>query len=141
MNSSVPLSYPMTSGSPPVFSISLSDHSFSELAASFARICDHSRPLGRLLFFSKRSSRVFNNSSFCADEKSFLPIVFFVFAAAALFIVAPILKAFTPQKRNTTNQQNRSYTQLRSSSPTFSPAPTDRRASSHRPKVLEQWSD
>src|ERR1700675_4217484 len=47
-----------TSGSPPVLSISLSDHSFSALASSFACTLAHSRPLWRFMFFSKRAFNV-----------------------------------------------------------------------------------
>src|SRR5262249_42003321 len=53
MYSPVFLSWPTTSGSPPVLSISLSDHSFSVFASSFACTSAHSRPLWRFLFFFK----------------------------------------------------------------------------------------
>src|SRR5215470_8533868 len=55
MYSPVFLSWPTTSGSPPVLSISLSDHSFSAVASSFACTLAHSRPLWRFMFFSKRA--------------------------------------------------------------------------------------
>src|SRR5258705_6813110 len=60
MYSPVFLSRPTTSGSPPVLSISLSDHSFSVLASSFACTLAHSRPLWRVIFFSKSDFYVFS---------------------------------------------------------------------------------
>src|ERR1700737_60542 len=61
----------MTSGSPPVLSISLSDHSFSALASSFAFTLAHSRPLWRFIFFSKRAFKALSNSSRCSGDNSF----------------------------------------------------------------------
>src|SRR5438876_12376168 len=66
------LSNPTTSGSPPVLSISLSDHSFSALASSFACTLAHSRPLWRFRFFSKRSFNALRSSSRCFGDNSFL---------------------------------------------------------------------
>src|SRR5438477_7140082 len=80
MYSPVFLSWPTTSGSPPVLSISLSDHSFSALASSFAWTLAHLRPLWRFMFFSKRSFNALSSSSRCFGDNSFL--LFFV-----LFIV------------------------------------------------------
>src|SRR5882762_1265469 len=77
----------MTSGSPPVLSISLSDHSFSALASSFACTLAHSRPLWRFMFFSKRAFNALSSSSRCSGDKSFLlPLVFC--ALVALIVVA-----------------------------------------------------
>src|SRR4030043_500160 len=76
MYSPVLLSRPTTSGSPPVLSISLSDHSFSVLASSFACNLAHSRPLWRFIFFSKRAFNALISSSRCSGDNSFLfPIV------------------------------------------------------------------
>src|SRR6266508_3930036 len=72
MYSPVFLSWPTTSGSPPVLSISLSDHSFSALASSFACTLAHSRPLWRFRFFSKRSLNALSSSSRCFGDNSFL---------------------------------------------------------------------
>src|ERR1700737_4809665 len=72
MYSPVFLSNPTTSGSPPVLSISLSDHSFSVLASSFACTLAHSRPLWRFMFFSKRAFNALSSSSRCSGDKSFL---------------------------------------------------------------------
>src|ERR1700757_685330 len=88
MTSSVFLSWPTTSGSPPVLSISLSDHSFSGLASSFACTCAHSRPLWRLMFFSKRAFNALSSSSRCSGDKSFLLLLMFR-ALVALIVVAP----------------------------------------------------
>src|SRR3989344_3690547 len=69
MYSPVFLSWPTTSGSPPVRSISESDHSNSPpppvggLASSFACTLFHSRPLWRFMFFSKRAFNTLSNSS------------------------------------------------------------------------------
>src|SRR5262249_7245208 len=67
MYSPVFLSWPTTSGSPPVLSISLSDHSFSVFASSFACTSAHSRPLWCFFFFQKWffNSFVFFFSFFC----------------------------------------------------------------------------
>src|SRR5882724_2865532 len=72
MYSPVFLSNPTTSGSPPVLSISLSDHSFSVLTSSFACTFAHSRPLWRFMFFSKRASNALSRSSRCSGDKFFL---------------------------------------------------------------------
>src|SRR5437773_4753045 len=72
MYSPVFLSCPTTSGSPPVLSISLSDHSFSVLASSFACTLAHSRPLWRFMFFSKRAFNALSSSSRCSRDNSFL---------------------------------------------------------------------
>src|SRR6266852_5417655 len=72
MYSPVFLSWPTTSGSPPVLSISLSDHSFSALASGFACTLAHSRPLWRFMFFSKRAFNALSSSSRCSGDKAFL---------------------------------------------------------------------
>src|SRR6184192_2178875 len=87
MYSAVFLSWPTTSGSPPVFSISLSDHSFSALASSFACSLAHSRPLWRFMFFSKRAFNALSSSSRCSGDKSFLSLLMFP-ALVALIVVA-----------------------------------------------------
>src|SRR5438093_7852830 len=65
------LSSPTTSGSPPVLSISLSDHSFSASTSSFACTLVHSRPLWRFMFFSKRAFNALSSSSRCSGDKLF----------------------------------------------------------------------
>src|SRR5580700_6642406 len=87
MYSPVLLSWPTTSGSPPVLSISLSDHSFSVLAASFACTSANSRPLWRFMFFSKRAFNALSSSSRCSGDKSFLLLLRFR-ALVALIVVA-----------------------------------------------------
>src|SRR5882762_5269871 len=87
MYSPVFLSNPTTSGSPPVLSISLSDHSFPALASSFACTLSHSRPLWRFMFFSKRAFNVLSSSSRCSGDKSFLLLLMFR-ALVALIVVA-----------------------------------------------------
>src|SRR5215470_8518376 len=72
MYSPVFLSWPTTSGSPPVLSISLSDHSFSAVASSFACTLAHSRPLWRFMFFSKRAFNALSSSLRCSGNKSLL---------------------------------------------------------------------
>src|SRR3981081_2124736 len=86
MYSPVFLSWPTTSGSPPVLSISLSDHSFSALASSFACTLSHSRPLGRFMFFSKRAFNALSSSARCCGDKSFLLLL--MFRALVALIVA-----------------------------------------------------
>src|SRR6266404_3216356 len=81
------LSNPTTSGSPPVLSISLSDHSFSALASSFACTLSHSRPLWRFMFFSKRAFNTLSSSSRCPGAKSSLLLLMFR-VLTALMIVA-----------------------------------------------------
>src|SRR5229473_3986818 len=66
------LSTPTTSGSPPVLSISLSDHSFSVFASSFACTLAHSRPLWRFTFFSNRAFNALSSSTRCSGDNSFL---------------------------------------------------------------------
>src|SRR5580765_4192911 len=68
MYSPVFLSRPTTSGSPPVRSISLRDHSFSVLASSFACTAAQSKPSWRFMFFSKRACNVLSSSSLCFFE-------------------------------------------------------------------------
>src|ERR1700730_3102408 len=87
MYSPVFLSLPTTSGSPPVFSISLSDHSFSALASSFACTLAHSRPLWRFMFFSKRAFNAPSNFLRCSGDKSFL-LLLMSNAFIALIVVA-----------------------------------------------------
>src|SRR5712691_9990310 len=77
MYSPVFLSWPTTSGSPPVLSISLSDHSFSALTSSFACTLTHSRPLWRFMFFSKRAFNALSSSSRYSGDKSFLLLLMF----------------------------------------------------------------
>src|SRR5438034_10162738 len=72
MYSPVFLSNPTTSGSPPLLSISLSDHSFSVFASSFACTLAHSRPLWRLMFFSKRAFNALSSSLRCSGDNIFL---------------------------------------------------------------------
>src|SRR3990172_9644242 len=72
MYSPVFLLDPTTSGSPAVLSISLSDHSFSVLASSFACTLAHSRPLWRFMFSSKRAFSALSSSSRCSGDNSFL---------------------------------------------------------------------
>src|SRR5206468_3716119 len=72
-------SWPTTSGSPPVFSISCNDHSLSVFASSFARTFAHSRPRWRSMFFRKRASNTRSSSSLCPAERSFLlSLLFFI---------------------------------------------------------------
>src|ERR1700730_88425 len=87
MYSPVFLSNPTTSGSPPVLSISLSDHSLSALASSFACTLSHSRPLWRFMFFSKRAFNALSSSSRSSGDKSFLLLLMFR-ALVALIVVA-----------------------------------------------------
>src|ERR1043165_801656 len=63
MYSPVFLSKPTTSGSPPVLSISLSDHSFLGSPSSFACTLVQSRPLWRFMFFSKRAFSVVSSAA------------------------------------------------------------------------------
>src|ERR1700722_5177887 len=86
MYSPVFLSWPTTSGSPPVLSISLSDHSFSVLVSSFARILAHSRSLWRFMFFSKRAFNALSSSSRFSGDNSFLLLMFR--ALVVLIVVA-----------------------------------------------------
>src|ERR1700736_970589 len=87
MYSPVFLSWPTTSGSPTVLSISLSDHSFSALTSSFACTLAHSRPLWRFMFFSKRVFNALSSSSRCSGDRSFLLLLMFR-ALVALIVVA-----------------------------------------------------
>jgi len=87
MHSPVFSSWPTTSGSPPVLSISLSDHSFSALTSSFACTFAHSRPLWRFMFFSKRAFNALSSSSRCSGDKSFLLLLMFR-ALIALIVIA-----------------------------------------------------
>src|ERR1041384_1712698 len=75
------------SGSPPVLSISLSDHSFSGLASSFACTLAHSTPLWRFMLLSKRAFKPASSSSRCFGDKSFLLLL--MFRAFEAFIVVP----------------------------------------------------
>src|SRR6185436_15937816 len=86
MYSPVFLSRPITSGSPPVLSISLSDRSFSVLVSSFACTFGHSRPLWRFMFFSKRAFNSLSSSSRCPGDNSFLLLL-------GLFILASIYRS------------------------------------------------
>src|SRR6266700_4019578 len=89
MYSPVFLSWPTTSGSPPVLSISLSDHSFSALASSFACTLSHSRPLWRFMFFSKRAFNALSSSSSRSGDKPFLLLLMFR-ALIALMIASRV---------------------------------------------------
>src|SRR5882757_4573378 len=75
MNRLVFLSWPTTSGSPPVFSISLSDQSFSGFASSRACTLAHSRPLWRFMFFSKRVFNVSSSVLSCPADNFFLLLI------------------------------------------------------------------
>src|SRR5438876_711889 len=92
MYSPVFLSCPTTSGSPPVLSISLSDHSFSALTSSFACTLAHSRSLWRFVFFSKRAFNALSSSSHCPGDRSFLWLLMFR-AFIALIVVASRLSS------------------------------------------------
>src|SRR5947199_1509630 len=84
MYSPVFLSCPTTSASPPVLSISWSDHSFSVFASSFACTVAHSRPLWRSMFFSKRAFNALSSSSRCSGANCFLLVLtFFIFLLQA----------------------------------------------------------
>src|SRR2546429_6443062 len=87
MYSPVFLSCPTTSGSPPVLSISLSDHSFSVLASSFACILAHSRPLWRFMFFFKKAFLAFKNFFHFFFCKTFF--FFFIFFFFFVFLMFP----------------------------------------------------
>src|SRR6202040_2124660 len=100
MYSLVFLSRPTTSGSPPVLSISLSDHSFSALTSSFACTLAHSRPLWRFMLSSKRAFSALSSSSRRCGDKSFLLLLMFR-AFVALIVVASrgsyqLLRCATP---------------------------------------------
>src|ERR1035441_6844116 len=69
------LSSPPTSGSPPVRSISWSDHNFSAWASSRACTLAQSRPLWRFRFFSNRAFNVLSSSSRCFGDNSFLLVL------------------------------------------------------------------
>src|SRR5215471_21103046 len=77
MYSPVFLSWPTTSGSPPVRSISLSDHIFSEFPSSLAWTLAHCRPLWRFILSSNRAFKVLRSSSRCFGDRSFLTLLFF----------------------------------------------------------------
>src|SRR3981081_799552 len=94
MYSPVFLSWPTTSGSPPALSISLSDHSFSALASSFACTLSHSRPLWRFMFFSKRAFNALSSSSRCSGDRSFL--LRLMFRALVALIVLASRAAYLP---------------------------------------------
>src|SRR5436309_919887 len=90
MYSPVFLSWPTASGSPPVLSISSSDHSFSVLASSFACTLAHSRPLWRFMFFSKPAFNALSSSSRCSGDNSFLLLlVFFIRSSFIVGVHAP----------------------------------------------------
>src|SRR5437773_1574643 len=83
------LSSPTTSGSPPVRSISLSDHSFSASTSSFACTLAHSRPLWRFMFFSKRAFNALSSASRCSGDKSFLLLLMFRALVALILVASP----------------------------------------------------
>ncbi len=62
------------SGSPPVLSISLRDHSFSPPAGGYSLACTlaHSTPLLRFMLFSKRAFNALSSASHCSGDNSFL---------------------------------------------------------------------
>src|SRR2546427_8558425 len=101
MYSPVLLSRPTTSGSPPVLSISLSDHSFSVLASSFACTLAHSRPLWRFMFFSKRAFNAPSSSSRCSGDKSFLLLLMFRALVALIVVASPRFLSVTPPRSAT----------------------------------------
>src|ERR1043165_6054083 len=72
MYSPVFLSKPTTSGSPPVLSISLSDHSFLGSPSSFVCTLVQSRPLWRFMFFSKRAFSVVSSAARSSADNFFL---------------------------------------------------------------------
>src|SRR5580704_3656380 len=86
MYSPVFLSWPTTSGSPPLLSISWSVHSFSAFAPSFACTCDHSRPLWRCMCFSKRAFNTPSSSSRCSGDRSFFErlVAFFMMSLCSI---------------------------------------------------------
>src|SRR5438477_3495471 len=90
MYSPIFLSWPTTSGSPPVLSISLSDYSFSALASSLACTLTHSKPLWRFMFFSKRTFNARSSSSPRSGDKPFLLLLMFC-ALVALIVVASLV--------------------------------------------------
>src|SRR5208282_756821 len=100
MYSPVFLSSPTTSGSPPVLSISLSDHSFSALASSFACALAHSRPLWRFTFFSKRAFNAPSSSLRCSGDKSFLLLFMFRAFVALMVVASPFLICYSAALRH-----------------------------------------
>src|ERR1700704_3658009 len=86
----------MTSGSPPVLSISLSDHSFSALTSSFACTLAHSRPSWRFMFFSKRAFNAPSKSSRCSGDKLLLMFRAFVALMAVASRVSYLLLPCAP---------------------------------------------
>src|SRR3989338_8179126 len=99
MYSPVFLSWPTISGSPPVLSISLSDHSFSVCASSFACTLAHSRPLWRFMFFSKLVFNTLSSSSRCFDDNCFL-FVFVImcyFTCLIIYVYRYFYQTFTLQ--------------------------------------------
>src|SRR3989441_5123597 len=103
MYSPVFLSCPTTSGSPPVLSISLSDHSFSALTSSFACTLAHSRPLWRFMCFSKRAFNALSSFLRCFCDKSSLLLLMF----CALF--ALLVVAFPRSEEHTSELQSLAY--------------------------------
>src|SRR5258705_4785854 len=83
------LSWPTTSGSPPVLSISLSDHSFAVLASSFACTFAHKRPLWRFTFFSKRAFNALSSSSRCLGDNSFFVLGPCIYLLSISFLLCP----------------------------------------------------
>src|SRR3989475_12961838 len=90
MYSPVFLSRPTTSGSPPVLSISLSDHSFSAFTSSFACTLAHSRPLWRFLFFFKPAFKSLCCSSGCFVVEAFFLLLMFFAIFFFLFSPSPV---------------------------------------------------
>src|ERR1700722_1919526 len=72
MYSSVSLLWATTSGSPPVFSNSLRDQSFSGWDSSLAWIGGHVSSLWRWGCFSKRDFRVARSCLVCWEDRDFL---------------------------------------------------------------------
>src|SRR5215472_744710 len=75
MNSPVFLSWPTTSGSPPVLSISWRERNLSLLASSLACTLGHSRPLWRFRFLSKRAFKTLISSSRCCLGRVTMDII------------------------------------------------------------------
>src|SRR5260221_10640452 len=97
MYSPVFLSWPTTSGSPPVISISFSDHSFSVFASSFACTFAHSRPLWRFIFFFKRGFVSFRRFFlfFCENFFFFFFFLFFLSKFGFFNVCFPPIKGGT----------------------------------------------
>src|SRR5580704_5548017 len=96
------LSCPTMSGSPPVRSISLSDHTFSAFASSFACTSAHARPLWRFIFFSKRAFSALSSSSCCFGDNVFLLAAMSLITSYFLFRIRRRHNRSLPQKNTVT---------------------------------------